>query len=49
LVVGQIFPGVDFRDFIGKVTVSVVGQGYVLATTLRFSNDLRVFASLPVI
>jgi hypothetical protein len=44
----QLFNGVDFSSFTGIVTVTATG-GEMIGTTLRFSPNLAVFTSIPVI
>lgn len=48
LMLDQLFPGVNMTNFIGSMVVKAEG-GRVAGTTLRFSGDLSVFASIPVI
>lgn len=48
LMLNQLFPEVNMSNFTGSVVVKAEG-GKVAGTTLRFSGDLSVFASIPVI
>ena len=45
---GQLFSDIDFTSFTGVVTVTATGS-QMIGTTLRFSPDLSIFSSLPVI
>ena len=47
MVLDEIFPRADLRNFVGSVVVSTSGQE-VVATTLRFSGDLQIFTSQQV-
>ena len=47
-VVQELFPDTVLGSFSGAVSVTATG-GNVVSTTLRFSNDLTSFASIPVL
>ena len=47
MVLEEIFPKADLRNFVGSVLISTSGQD-VVATTLRFSSNLQIFTSQQV-